>query len=361
MEGLRDRLKNILCVRLDNMGDALMCSPAIRAIKESSRAARVTFLVSPVGADVARLMPGVDQVLVFEAPWVKNASPQNNARLMSAMIRRLKGCDFDGAVIFTTYSQSPLPAALLCFQAGIPVRIGICRENPYQLLTFWQKEEEPERLVRHEVRRQLDLVKAFGCVAQEEHLSLEISEQARNRARGLMERFSCPWFILHAGATADSRRYPLESYAHVIREAGNRGWKAVLSGVRDEKSYIDELARMTADYSINLCGRLKLEEFCGLLSGASFLLSNNTGVVHLASATRTPVVVLYALTNPQHTPWLVPSRVLFEDASCKYCYKSVCPEGHNKCLRAVSPETIMEAIEDLLKETRVKMPSVSPL
>jgi ADP-heptose:LPS heptosyltransferase len=68
-------------------------------------------------------------------------------------------------------------------------------------------------------------------------------------------------------------------------------------------------------------------------------------------AVGTPVVDLYALTNPQHTPWQIPHRVLFADVPCKYCYKSVCPEGHHHCLRLVTPDTVIRAIKELLDET----------
>ena len=77
-------------------------------------------------------------------------------------------------------------------------------------------------------------------------------------------------------------------------------------------------------------------------------MSNNTGPVHIAAALGTPVVDLYALTNPQHTPWKVRCRVLFHDVPCRYCHKSVCPSGHHDCLRRVSPETVAEAACQLL-------------
>jgi ADP-heptose:LPS heptosyltransferase len=64
------------------------------------------------------------------------------------------------------------------------------------------------------------------------------------------------------------------------------------------------------------------------------------------------VVDIYALTNPQHTPWLVPNRTLSHDVPCKFCYKSVCPEGHNNCLRLIEPLMVVEAALDLLSETR---------
>jgi ADP-heptose:LPS heptosyltransferase len=84
------------------------------------------------------------------------------------------------------------------------------------------------------------------------------------------------------------------------------------------------------------------------LARAPLLVSNNTGAVHVAAAVGTPVVDLYALTNPQHQPWMVPHRVLFHDVPCKFCHKSVCPEGHHHCLRLVAPRQVVEAARGLV-------------
>jgi ADP-heptose:LPS heptosyltransferase len=74
-------------------------------------------------------------------------------------------------------------------------------------------------------------------------------------------------------------------------------------------------------------------------------VSNNTGPVHLAAALGTPVVDLYALTNPQHTPWLVPHRVLSRDVPCRNCYRSVCPHGTNACLDIPVDSVVAAACE----------------
>jgi ADP-heptose:LPS heptosyltransferase len=80
------------------------------------------------------------------------------------------------------------------------------------------------------------------------------------------------------------------------------------------------------------------------------VITNNTGLVHVAAAVDTPVVDLYALTNPQHTPWLVPHRVLSHDVPCKYCYKSVCPLEHHDCLRRIAPADVVSAALELREE-----------
>ena len=82
------------------------------------------------------------------------------------------------------------------------------------------------------------------------------------------------------------------------------------------------------------------------------LIGNNSGPVHLASALGTPVVDLYALTNPQHTPWQTEHRVLFRDVDCRWCYRSVCPKGHHACLLGVpAAEVAAAALELAAKRT----------
>jgi ADP-heptose:LPS heptosyltransferase len=105
-----------------------------------------------------------------------------------------------------------------------------------------------------------------------------------------------------------------------------------------------------ANASHCVAGCLNLAELAALIAEADLLISNNTGPAHIAAAVDTPVVDLYALTNPQHTPWQVRSRVLFHDVPCRNCYKSVCPAGHHDCLRKVAPETVAAAALELLQE-----------
>src|SRR5690606_22825058 len=85
----------------------------------------------------------------------------------SALVDQLKQYRFDGCVIFTVYSQNPLPAAMLAWMAGIPLRLAYCRENPYQLLSHWVPDDEPYSQIRHQVVRDLELVKHIGAEAVE--------------------------------------------------------------------------------------------------------------------------------------------------------------------------------------------------
>ena len=348
-----DDRNHLLAVRLDALGDLLMTTPALRALKAHRAGRRLTLLTSPAGAEVARLVPEIDDVIVYDAPWVKATAPRVDSAPDHTMQARLRHDRFDAAVIFTVYSQNPLPAAMLCYLADIPRRLAHCHENPYQLLTDWVVDPEPARVVRHEVRRQLDLVASIGAVSADERLSLRVPDAAQQRittvlaARGLEQR---RWVLVHPGATAASRRYPPERFAAAARRlARAAGYTVVVTGSDTERPLVDAVVRALDVPAAALIG-LPLDEFAALVEAAPLLISNNSGPVHVAAAVGTPVVDLYALTNPQHTPWAVPHRVLFHDVPCKYCYKSVCPEGHNNCLALVEPADIVDAALALLAD-----------
>ncbi|MGH7140377.1 MAG: lipopolysaccharide heptosyltransferase II, partial [Pirellulales bacterium] len=280
------------------------------------------------------------------------------ARLMSqsdhAMIRRLASAGFDGAAIFTVYSQNPLPAALFCYLAEIPLRLAHCRENPYQLLTDWIREPEPHDFVRHEARRHLDLVASVGVESIDDRLRLRVPDLARRRIHRLLDDIrldtAAPWLTIHPGSTAAARRYPPEKFAEVADGLAKHGFEIVLTGDQSESELIASIQRQMFSPSQSLAGKLSLAELAALIEASPVLISNNTGPVHVAAAVGTPVVDLYALTNPQHTPWLVPHRVLFHDVPCKYCYKSICPEGHHDCLQRVEPEAVVQATLELIAE-----------
>ena len=348
-----DGADNVLAVRLDALGDVLMTTPALRALRAGRAGRRLTLLTSPAGAEVAALIPEVDDVIVYDAPWVKATAARADSAPDHAMLARLGGAGFDAAVIFTVYSQNPLPAAMLCCLADIPRRLAHCHENPYQLLTDWVLDPEPARGVRHEVRRQLDLVAAIGCGSADERLSLWVPDAARDATRRRLATLGLDrrrWVLIHPGATAASRRYPPDRFAAAARGVAEAtGGAIVVTGAAADAPAIEAVMRDLGGDAQAVTG-LRLPEFAALVEAAPLLISNNSGPVHIAAAVGTPVVDLYALTNPQHTPWAVPHRVLFHDVPCKYCYKSVCPEGHGNCLALVEPTRVVDAAVSLLTD-----------
>ena len=345
-------MSSLLAVRLDGMGDLLMTTPALHALKETAPARRLTLLTSPAGGAVAQSLPFVDDVIEFRAPWVKSAQPATPAEC-GAMLARLRGARFDGAVVFTVCTQSALPAATMLMLAGIPRRVAYARENPYALLTDWLRDPDVDVRagVRHEVRRQLDLVCELGAESHDTRLRYPVTTQARTamlaKATAAGADPDRRWLVVHPGATAASRRYPVRllSVAVAALTRDDR-WQLLLVGGDDERDDLDALGH-AAPGAVRVRDPLTVAELAAMIARADVLVCNNSGPAHLAAAVGTAVVDLYALTNPQHTPWGVRHVTLSHPVPCHGCLRSACPELHHRCLAAIAPETVVAAAQSL--------------
>lgn len=342
----------LLAIRLDAAGDVLMCTPALRALVEGGH--RVSLLTSAAGALAGERVPGLDEVLRWSAPWMKASTPAP-AWALPVMADELRARSFDGAVIFTSYSQSPLPAAMLCQMAGIPLRLAHCRENPYQLLTHWIREQEPESMLRHEVQRQVDLVAALDCRPSTTTLGIAIDDGDREAARAALRTSGIDperaYLLLHPGASAPSRRYPAAQWrraAELIER--HSGLPLLFAAGPAEQALLREITGDDMHRWPVLTTPLDFGGLAAVIAMARVLVACNSAPAHLAAATGTPVVDLYALTNPQHAPWQVRHRLLYQPVPCHTCYQSICPRGDNRCLSEVPPVWVAAAVQELLQE-----------
>ena len=356
------KVRRLLAVRLDNLGDLLMTTPALAALRETLPDAHITLLGSSAVACARPHLAMVDSAISFDAPWVRHAELPAQLELPgqaeAALLRQLTQMRYDAVVIFTTSTQSPLPMAMLARQAGIPLRLAHCRENPYALLSDWVPETDTlSAHMRHEVRRQLDLVAHIDARTADERLRFRLLPLDQKHAEALLHKAGLSgrrsYVVVHPGASAASRRWPPARFgAAADLIAANSGCQIVFCGTQGEAELIAEARAAMNGPSISLDGALSLGEFAAVLDGASLILCNNSAPAHLAAALGTPIVELYALTNPQHTPWRVPSRVLNHNVPCRWCLKSTCPERHNDCLRRIHPARAAEAAVQLLRAPR---------
>jgi len=360
--------KNILCIRPDNMGDLLMTTPAIRALKERINC-RITVLTSSMAAGIASSIPEIDDVIVFDVPWVKTSSaPEFECYKVIDMIRQYQ---FDGAVVFNVYSQNPVPSIMLAYLAEIPLRLSYCRENPYALLTDWLPDPEPYSFVQHQVRRDLDLVASIGATTKNEMLSLSFNaELLPSLNKKLLNEgidVQRPWMILHPGVSEEKRMYPKELWietAKMIKAA--TGFQLLFTGTASEASLAIELAGESGSGCFSLAGKLSLQEFMLLVQQAPLVVSVNTGTIHIAAAADTPVVALYALTNPQHSPWKTRGEVLLFDVpsglrSKNEVIRFVQENLHPKGLSMVRPCDILQAVKEVLLGNASVIPEMIPL
>jgi len=180
-------------------------------------------------------------------------------------------------------------------------------------------------------------------------------------------QFNAPLVVLHPGCSMPSRTYPWELYAEVADLLIEQlGATVALTGAEPERELVEQICRRVQPKNqpnlLPLAGELPFDTFCALIERADLTVTNNTGPMHISAAVKTPVVALFALTNPpeQWHPWQVPHRLLYHEVACRLCYSQACPYSQ-ECLSMVTPRMVVAAAGELLggRERAVGEPSTA--
>jgi len=353
--------KKILCIRADNMGDLIMTTPALKALKETFQC-HITVLTSTMAQSIVGYIPVIDDVIIRDLPWIRSNTATSGTDLLE-LAALLRSQQFDAAIIFTVYSQSALPAALLTLMAGIPVRLAYSRENPYDLLTHWLPDKEPYSFVQHQVKRDLALVAVTGAVTNDDRLLIAVREEEKQNMQAKLQQASIDtskgYLLFHPGVSEEKRKYPLQHWIKLGQLVKDTGLPILLTGTAKEKELTGAIAAGIGDNATDVAGLFTTGEFIALTAGAAAVVSVNTATIHIAAACNTPVVVLYALTNPQHTPWKVSGRIFPYNVPDNLQSKNevISYVRDNRMVQQPvlpQPAAIAQALESLLQQKKVE-------
>lgn len=333
-----------LVVRLDSLGDVLVSGPAVRALRAT--ADRLSLLCGPRGEAAARLLPGVDRVLVWEAPWIDAEPAPVDADHVERLRAAVAEADVDQAVVLTSFHQSALPTALVLRLAGVPWIGAVSADYPGSLLDVRLR---PPGLLP-EPEAQLRTASACGGV-------LPAGDDGRLAVRDdLLARAPLPpglppsYVVLHPGTSVPARAWPVERHAELARLLVAEGRRVVVTGAASERGLTATVAA-AAPGIVDLGGATDLPGLARVLAGADAVIVGNTGPAHLAAAVGTPVVALFAPTVPavRWAPYGVP-RVLLGDqrAPCAATRATRCPVPGHPCLSDVTASSVQAALRDLV-------------
>lgn len=355
-------VRRILAIRLDNVGDVIMLGPALRTLRAASPDATITLMASPAGSQVAPLLPWLDGVIVESASWqdITGSRPLEPGHEL-ALVRTVAERDFDAAVIFTSFSQSPHPPAYVCYLAGIPIRLAQSKEFGGALLTQWVKPPPDDA---HQVDRNLHLLEQAGFPLMGSQLELHVSDDVQSAADRRLQAVGVgttePFILLAPGASAAARRYDARRYAQVAGQlAAESGMRVLLAGSRREADLIASILEAASSGRpagqeagiVSLAGQTSVPELAGVIRRAGLVIANNSGPLHLADAFGRPMVILYSGTEyeSQWRPRRVPARLLRRPTDCSPCFAFRCPY-HMECLD-IPAEEVVQHVLALLGET----------
>lgn len=348
-----------ILIRVNNwIGDVVMISPAMRAIRRKYPGAEITLLAKPWVLEALRGNPVYDRLIEYDRQGA-HAGWSGRLRLIQALRRER----FDLAILF----QKAFEAALFARAAGVPVRIGFRTDRRSWLLTHAL--DEPQE--GHHVDRFLRLADALGCNTSDRRLHFHRTQQARDRATVFLDRAGISGPVLrvavHPGASKAPRGWHPDRFAEVaIGLARNHPLRAFLLGSQAERPRLESLARRIGPAAVLPPLDWGLQEMAALLERCHLLVANDSGPMHIAAALRVPVVAIFGPGHPDRTgPYADPAlfRVVTADYPCSPCrqrfFRECIPASSGKpyCLEDIPVEKVTRACQDMLAAQAESVPT----
>ena len=337
-----------LLVRLPNwLGDVILTTPALQALRRARPDLRLTALVKPSAAVAVRGLPGLEEVRLLE-----DTSFSGTWRLA----RELRREGFAAALIFPKGFRE----AALAFLARIPVRAGLGTDRRAFLLTHAVPFTERD-WHEHHARQFAKVLGPLGIGLGDEGLAFPLAGSAREEADRLMAESSLEpgrFAVFHVGASKAPRAWHAGRFGQVaVRLEEATGVRPVLVGTPADAPFHREFLAACPS-AVNLEGRTSLGGMAALISRAALFVGSDSGPMHVAAAVGAPVVAVFGPGAPHKTaPYLPPERlrVVYAELPCSPCRQAFwkeCrpfPSGKPPCLEGVHPDAVLGACVALIE------------
>lgn len=342
----KPKADKILIVRTDRIGDVLLSTPVIKALRDAYPKSHIAFMVRPYARDIVEGNPFLDEVIVYDKD---NAQKGFLSSLKFAFNLRKK--KFDLAVILHPTNR----VHLITWLAGIRQRIGLNRKLGFLLSS--PAADEKHLGLMHEVDYNLGLLNKIGITAGDRSLFMPVGPDNIGWAEKILKENkidkSRPVICVHPAASCISKRWPLENFAGLIKRLEEEFKAQIIIFVSNEDGQIaDELCRLSGNKAACVLKGVSLSCIAALLKKSNLLISNDSGPVHISVAVGTPVIAVFGRKQPGLSPkrWGPIGKkdiVLHKDAGCEVCLAHNCGRGF-ECLKAVGIEDVLNAVRKII-------------
>jgi heptosyltransferase-2 len=345
---MTEGFRKILIRGVNWIGDAVLTTPAIKAVRKAFPDAHISLLVKPLVADIFKGNPDINEIILYENRFSGIAGKLKLSRML-----RARG--FNTAILL----QNAFDAALITWLAGIPERIGYRRDWRGLLLTKAIPVTK-DVLKTHQVHYYLNLLKESLNITPEEaepYIYLdpaEISEARTILYPTTASDSSQPLIGINPGATYGSaKRWVNRRFAELINKTINElNARVVLFGSESELDIMREITSRSSFPSsrfLNMTGKTGLRQLAALISECDVVISNDSGPMHMAAAMFVPTIAIFGSTESTATgPLGEGHKIISKDIACSPCLKRECPEGHIKCMTEISTEDVFNVLRKML-------------
>ncbi len=346
------RVKKILITRTDRIGDVVLSLPAIKAARAAFPDAYIAVMVQPRIDDLLKGNPYINEIIVYDKNKAHKGVFKNRG-----FIKWLKSKRFDTVLIL----HSTKRINLLCFLAGIPVRIGYARGKADFLLTD-KMEYTKKSGEKHEAEYSLDILRHIGIQPEFSDPFIYVMEEDEKKADKLLKGLGIgpgeKFVILHPGASCISKMWPLESFAKAgDKLIENLKLKVMINLAPDQAGLGEKVIGMMSHKPVFFCGATTLGELAAMFKRASLVISNDSGPAHVAAGVNTTVISIFGrnqkgLGPVRWRPLGDRAIAIHKDVGCVECLAHDCKKGF-LCLKAITVEEVLEKAEILLRKKEV--------
>lgn len=315
--------------------------PMLHRLIERHRHVLIDVLAPPWTESLLRRMPEINDVIVNPFP---HGALQFSARRRLGI--ELRKAQYEQAIIL----PNSLKSALVPFFANIPLRTGYVGEVRYGLLNDARTLDKKKLPLMVQRFSQLAEERTEQTIRQGQNPFLQATEEEYSQT---LSKFGLnangPIAVFCPGAEfGPAKRWPVEYYAELSQRLRDEGYSVWLIGSHKDKEVADKIVALGNPQAINLCGTTNLNEAINLISRAHLVISNDSGLMHIAAALNRPMVAIFGSSSPQFTPPLsTQAKVLQLDLSCSPCFKRACPLGHFNCMMQLTPKLVASQIPAL--------------
>lgn len=339
----KEKINRILLSRTDRMGDVLLTTPAIQAVRDEFPNAYIAMLIRPYTESIVRNNPFLDEVIVYDKYGKHNSIL--STFLFSMNLRSKK---FDIGIAFHPTNR----VHTIFYLSRIPVRIGYDRKLEF-LLTHPIRHTK-QYGVKHESEYTMDMLELLGICQKKFPLTLKISHSTENKIRTLLRKkgyVNKNIVAIQPGSSCPSKIWPSDKYVRLVREI-NKKFSVKFLIIGDNRSKdISEYIEKKLDFNIwNTTSEFPILEVAGLLKYCSLLISNDSAPVHIATAVKTPVITMFG----RNQPGLSPTRwgplgeedtYIHKDIGCQNCLAHNCNKDF-KCISSIKVEEVLDVLEE---------------
>ena len=342
-------MQKILIIKLRYIGDVLLATPAIRAIKAARPDVRVTMMVNRGTEDVLSGNQDLDEIMVLD---------KGSLTAQSRIIAGLRHRRFDTVIDLTDGDRS----AFLSWTSGAPVRIGFNDEHRWRGHYYTQVVQSVPG-VRHRIDRDLEALKLINIQADSTDPQLWLTPEESNSADQLLDQLgvqrSQSMVILQPGARYWFKAWPPERYAELAaRLMSQYGCQVLIGGSDQDIELAQQIRQIAKSKPIVMAGRTTIKQFAAIAKKSALFVGSDSGAMHIASAVGTPVVALFGPSNPREWgPRGGPIEVLYKELDCRSCFHPTCMRGEENCMRLITVEEVYAAARRMARSGATEMES----